>query len=355
MNQVPPKPKNFLSIQTLRGIAALIVVLFHASTASETELKSKFFAGIFNFGSAGVDMFFVLSGFIITYTNLKDTNNRRNVFFFLRRRLIRIFPTYWIIISGFLIMQMFLYKTSYQLDPVNLVSTYLLFPGHTMINGVSWSLTNELFFYALFAIAFIFPQKKILFALMILYVIFVSGYYIAGNNGSLGNNWLDLLIFPLNAEFFLGVIAALIFTRMPARLSSLSIFVGVMLFIASAVIEFHGSMIFLNGFDRVVYYGIPSFFIVIGVVRLELVKAIKPHWVLTSLGDASYSLYLIHLPILLVFTRLLSRYHIDNNLIHFILLLAIAVICAISIAFFKYIEKPLIKKLNLARTNLKFI
>jgi len=155
-------------IQVLRGFASLLVVLYHLTANTQQILQKEFCFNFFSFGWSGVDIFFVLSGFIITYTSRKGIGQRDRLISFLRRRAIRIFPTFWIITGLFLLFQVILpsfYKTHYSFDLANLLSTFFLLPGHTMVNGVSWTLSYEIFFYFLFSFAFIIPKKEISFFL----------------------------------------------------------------------------------------------------------------------------------------------------------------------------------------------
>lgn len=345
------KEKNTLQlIQLLRGVASLLVVFFHVSSNYADSFNRHFLGNIFAFGGSGVDIFFVLSGFIITYTSINKIGTPGAIGIFTRRRFVRIFPTYWIIISFFLIMQALLpqfYKSHFDFSFLNLLKTFLLLPQHEMVNGVSWSLTNELFFYLLFILAFLLPSKRVVFICLLLYSTFllVSG---AGNYFSeKGNPYLSLITSPLNIEFFFGVIVALIFARVNKNLAVPFLILGIGLFITGATLFNFNIVLFKNSFNRVVLFGIPSFFIILAVVVLEKYRNINVHGILLKLGDASYSLYLLHLPFVAAAVKLIAKSGIDNNIvIHFLLLLVIAGLCGMSILFFKHIERPVIKKIN---------
>ena len=100
--------KNLQLIQVLRGIASLLVVCYHATMSCAMFTGEKFAFNYFSFGFTGVDIFFVLSGFIITYTSLKYITQPGKWPVYIKRRFVRIFPVYWIIITIFLLLQVVL-------------------------------------------------------------------------------------------------------------------------------------------------------------------------------------------------------------------------------------------------------
>lgn len=345
------KPKNLFLIQVLRGIASLLVVLLHATTNLEYNTGKDFLFGFFGFGGSGVDMFFVLSGFIITYTSRQAVTERLNFIPFLRRRFVRIYPVYWIIISFFLFVQVMFpsfYGKAFSFDILNLLSTYLLLPGHVMVNGVSWTLSTELFFYVLFSLAFFVSKKQLLFAGMFLYTLIIISAYEAGYTSDEQHPWISLLLFPMNIEFFLGIIAAAIAEKVPLRYNKLLIIIGTFLFLLFGVLQINNVILFKNEFNRVIYFGLPSFLIITGVANLEIGQLIKRvNKLLLSLGDASYSLYLLHLPVMAASTKLIAKAGINNiYVIHVALFLVVIIVCYASIIFYKLIEMPLIRKLN---------
>ncbi len=346
--------KNLQLIQLLRGIAALLVVFYHATSNAKEIFNKTFFFNFFLFGGAGVDIFFVLSGFIITYTSLKYIGHFNNLPSFLRRRFVRIYPAYWIIITLLLIAQLLLpsfYKTHYNFTFNNLISTYLLFPGHTMINGVSWTLTYELFFYLLFSLAFIISQKKYALLAALTYGFVLILLPVFNYNYTNQNLWANLVTFPMNTEFILGILAALIITGLPHKLNMLFIVGGTIIFLLNGVIIDTGFILVNNSFNRVILFGIPSFFIITGLVNYELNKIVSVPKLLMKLGEASYSLYLLHLPLLIAAFKMINKLNIKSNfLIHCLSILIVCVICYTSILFYKFVEKPIITKLNTLRS-----
>ena len=340
----------------LRGIASILVVLYHMTTNFSETFHQSFLFNIFNFGGSGVDIFFVLSGFIIAYANKDYVANPSKTVTFLKRRFVRIYPIYWIIITGFLLVQFafpLYYKSHFDLGVANFLNTYLLLPDHIMINGVSWSLTNELFFYLLFTVAILIPVKKYSLLLLVAYFILLIIFSFTNINISGGKGYGGLIFFPMNIEFLLGVFIVLIIEQISLKWVWPLLLTGSLLFLAGAYIFNHGINIIPAGanyvLNRVVLFGIPSFLIILAVVKMELHRTVRVKKVFLYLGDASYSLYLVHLPLVAAFYKVIAKLHISNSWVLGILnAILFCTVCLIGILIYLKIEKPLIKKLNRA-------
>jgi exopolysaccharide production protein ExoZ len=312
----------------LRGIACVLVVLMHVTVTFSQTFHAYFLWNFFKFGGAGVDVFFVLSGFIITYSNRQHIGKPHNILKFIKKRLIRIFPIYWIIISFFLVIQVMLptyYETHFQMNFVNIFSTFFLLPNHIMLNGVSWSLTNELFFYLLFLLVPAFSFNA------------------AVNS----NNLIQLLLFPMNIEFLLGIGVVFFVDKFPDKWIFPFLILGLSLFLVSAIYYTPLSHIF-RGYGRVIMFGFPSFLIVLALVKYELVTHFKVNNLFLQLGDASYSIYLFHLPIVVAFFKIIAKVPIANDLV--LVLLSgglLAAVCYAGYIIYKKVEKPLINWLNI--------
>lgn len=347
--------KTLVLIQLLRAIASLLVVLMHITVNYQEKTGHEFLLNIFNFGGSGVDIFFVLSGFIITWSNRQYLAKPANTGKFLRRRFVRIFPIYWLIITTLLILQLALptfYNTSYNTNSSPLLQTYLLLPDHVMLNGVSWSLTNELFFYLLFTLALIIPNKKFSLFLMTGYFLLLLVVAFAIPQLTTGNPYKEMLFFPMNIEFFLGILIVLIVDRVPFIRAKALLVAGIVLFVAGALLDNAGIRItgdaISGALNRVLLFGVPSFLVILSVVKLELNRTVKMHGLFLQLGDASYSIYLFHLPVVAAFFKMSSIYEITDPLTLLLMsCMLIVIICVAGIFIFNKIEKPLIRKLNL--------
>jgi peptidoglycan/LPS O-acetylase OafA/YrhL len=356
IRKMEPKQKNLQLIQLLRGIASMLVVLLHITNNSQVETGYNWLWGSFMFGGSGVDIFFVLSGFIIAYANWKYIGTASYVGHFLKRRFIRVYPIYWLVISVFLFFQLALpafYNSHFDTGWINLLKTYLLLPDHIMLNGVSWSLTNEIFFYLVFTVAFLIPNKKYSLVLLIIcFVALITASFFGGRLAG-SNAFTQLFLFSMNIEFLLGVCIVVIVKSIPKRFVYPLLFTGIIYFITAAVLNNSGIVVTSIGaqdaLNRVLLFGIPSFLIILSLVKLELEKTVTVKNIFLQLGDASYSIYLIHLPIVAASFKLIAKLHIQNELLLFLLLtLLFAGVCFLGIAVYNKIEKPLIKKLNKA-------
>lgn len=345
----PAKGYTLQYLQVLRGIASLLVVLMHAGFTFKFVSGNTFLGDVFAFGGAGVDIFFVLSGFIITYSCFHLTSDARNLPGYLRRRFVRIYPPYWVLFFVFLALHWVFWShyanhDIFRLD--KMLGSLLLLPGHEMVNGVSWTLTCELFFYVLFAGFFLVKRKIIFAAVLALYGLLLV---LIGETDR--GPWMTILLFPMNIEFLLGIAVAFLWKKLNVRLAKILLVAGIAGFIAGGWLAVRDIMIFHGSLNRVVIFGLPSSLIIISLIRLEREGGlVRPSRLLLALGDASYSLYLIHLPLLAAGMRILVSAGVtDATLLHVLTILLIIAICVAGLLFYRWIERPLIGWLNKKR------
>lgn len=144
------KKKTLLTIHYFRGIASLLVILHHITGIMSLQFNYDYLNGYFNPGWSGVDFFFVLSGFIISYIHLGDFGKKTELKPFLSKRLIRVYPVYWVV--TFLYLPIFL---MYGDNNVSIIKSLILFPqtSHPVLE-VGWTLCYEMFFYFVFSLTF---------------------------------------------------------------------------------------------------------------------------------------------------------------------------------------------------------
>lgn len=289
-------------LQILRFVAAALVLISHVQ---HEALKGKFlnlqgyepWSAIFFAG--GVDIFFVISGFIMYTISWSDFGKPGAAKYFLLRRIIRIGPPYWIFTTA-MIAAAFIFSghvTHSELDPGHIIASYLFLP-YTNPYGqaypvliLGWTLNYEAYFYAVFALALLLPRK---WGLALLFG--VIGVPAAFGMADL----IDVMPFrywsgPIVFEFLFGIGLAMLRNRgwrLPrgAGWSAITLGFGLMW-----LMEWMG--IAGNYWNlRIFWMGLPALLICGGVV-LAPEQARQPgrfRRPLVLLGDASYSIYLSH-------------------------------------------------------------
>jgi len=336
------------NIQLLRGIAVLLVVLFHImSVERKYGGKSYLLSNITNFGMIGVDIFFVISGFIMVVVTQGYYKNIKKAFEFLYNRIARIYPTYWF--YTLLVLIVYLIKptmvNSSQGNRVDILASFLLLPSDVLpLVMVGWTLIYEMFFYIIFFLMLLFLPQKHLFKALISWIGFIIFLNLTFNYN---NPYFRLISDPLTIEFILGSIMAICFYKVNKKVSNIFLIVVVIFsFVISIFIYYNyflsKGVIFISGWDRVAVFGVPSVCIVFAFVLLER-NGISINFIITKIGDASYSIYLSHLLTLNVIGRIWSKFS-TNSIWDNYIMLPILLISSIIVGMFsyKYIEKPLI-------------
>jgi len=269
------------SIQYLRGIAALSVALFHLYPIFFNQTPNPLASG-----AAGVDIFFVISGFIMWHV---AQSKEPTPFDFLSHRLVRVVPLYWTI-TLVLAISATLKPNLFPLDNPSLIHIFksMLFVPHGAspegrpLVSQGWTLNYEMLFYAFFSIALCLPRNSRSAALYSTFLTFaILG--IAFKSNSYFFNWVTNSII-LEFIFGIGVAQAYQNKRLVPRLPAY-LFIGCSL-----------SVIYLSdgAYPRVVVFGLPSAIIVWSMLSIERIGNLKPQRILLELGSISYSLYLVH-------------------------------------------------------------
>lgn len=276
----PAKDHTWLSIQHLRGFAALSVVLFHACQWSQIDFAT---------GQAGVDVFFVISGFVMW---MATTGEPVRPLAFLKRRVVRVVPLYWLITLA-LAAGVLLFPARFpdlSVTPGHLALS-MAFIQHMNPAGYpfpllapGWTLNYEAVFYLAFAGLLWLPEARRLVALTFaLMVLAFAGFA-----------WppaYQMLLNPLFLEFLGGVwLARMVQTRLlPDRsIGWMLLGAGIGLFVVIQLVNMDWDL------WRPMVWGAPAMMLVTGAVSIEADGGWKPIPGLRALGDASYSTYLIH-------------------------------------------------------------
>jgi exopolysaccharide production protein ExoZ len=326
--------KSIVSLQALRGVAALLVLLFHFTMTLEALTKINFLNGVFRFGNSGVEIFFVLSGFIISFTShsLIDSGRVRE---YLLKRTTRVYPIYWVVICLFLVPAFFLrLHGTYDFSASNLFTTFLLVPNHQMINGVSWSLSYELYFYLLFAALIVSRHLRwMMLAILVICLLRFLGLVESGN-GSFGSFVFSQYVLL----FFLGV-GVFYLIRYEKLLPSPRICLfGI---VASSLSYFIFSQLFHETHMATMFYGIMTAIFIYFCIHYESTERMRIPATLVLIGDASYVLYLFHLPVLNILMKAVTRIADDTTAVTILCICTLPLIIGASVFIHLGVEKPL--------------
>lgn len=335
-------------IQFGRGIAACLVVLFHAGRMLALPQYNGPDApeqSLFTFGNCGVDFFFVLSGFVIFYVHQNDIGRPPRLFHYLWRRVTRIYPMYWVATA--LVIAIAALKSDWSdLGTLHLVRSVLLLPTYEYpILFLGWTLTHEVLFYAVFAIAILSRRAGMILGLIWL------GLIVAGLFASSDIMLLRFVSDPYHLEFAFGILAALATNWFKSPAAWLAALAGIVLFAATAAqLDWHTLQI--NQPICRFLFGIASALILFGVSVSEQLGQVRfPRWA-AYLGAASYSLYLLHT----IFIGFAARAVFNIPLAHDYPTLAFLTVFGITIAAgcaaYQFVECPLQNLIRHSRIKL---
>jgi peptidoglycan/LPS O-acetylase OafA/YrhL len=329
---MPSRPDRIAGLDALRACAALAVVLYHITgDAFQNQFGAKPVGDLFAFGFAGLDLFFVISGFIIVHIHATDIGHPSRLPRYLYNRLTRIFPAYWV--ATLLVVALGLVnRTAIPIDRIT--SSLLLIPDTHFILVVAWTLPQELLFYAVFALFILRPRLGALAAAVWLFGSFV--YY--GTDTPQVPFFLNVRHF----EFAIGAAAAWIFPRAEIRRPVALLSAGLVLFAIAAIRDIRVG-IPTDNLDLLAY-GIGGGLILVGVAAADRAGRLPtPRW-LALLGAASYSIYLTHILAFSLAARVLQRLNLPAILPAWaILLLVLPVILATGLLFHVAVERPLLR------------
>ena len=346
---MPPlaRKQTFWSLQAGRGIAAILIVFYHSAAFMGTDfpywhipLLHQRFTGF----ALGVEFFFVLSGAVILLAHLEDIGHPTAIPSYLWKRFRRVYPIYWLVLTG--VLASYAWRPELRTSPKSsawvIASNYLLVHLGTLeVNlNVAWTLFHETLFYAVFCL-FLLSRRLGLVALGFWCTLCVLTAF------THGPAFLsEYLIAPVNVLFAFGMIAAWLFRTRAIAYPHLLAALGALTFLAAMAFA---SLRFDLGNPVKYLAGIGAALLIVGTTRLEELGRINIPRNLRFFGDASYSIYLIHFPVLQLIAPIVYRASHQHPIFPFFVLsvTAIAAGCALRV----WIERPLLKLLNPGRAR----
>jgi peptidoglycan/LPS O-acetylase OafA/YrhL len=326
-------------LQTLRAIAALLVVFYHIHENFREVMGVIPFGGLFGSGFRGVDLFFVLSGFIIAYVHAPDLGRPLRLSNYLFNRAARIYPAVWIM-SAFAVG---LYAFGFggadkagKLAAGSIAASVLLLPqaGDALVN-VSWSLKYEIFFYLVFAVVIL--DLWIGLALLAAWqlAVLAASIWFPPEAMGLGGFYLRSLCLDfsvgLGCAWLIGNRGFVAAMQPPALQWAL---------LVSGIAAFLGGMAAARTPSAGVACAVGSGAIIVGMILLERSERVWMPAALVLLGNASYSIYLVHFSIIKLLAVLVAHFDaIPRNAVVFLACGALGVVAGV--AFDRWLDQPI--------------
>jgi peptidoglycan/LPS O-acetylase OafA/YrhL len=322
--------ERYKELDVLRGLAALSVVLYHYTTRVNLSLEYGIFTKFhFEYGYLGVELFFIISGFVIFLTIDKSKSPKE----FIIKRFSRLYPTYWICLTLTFLITSLAGVANFQRRPFEAVIGFTMLQGFLeklgirSIDGVYWSLLPELIFYFLMLILMIFRKidKVVMFGTLWLIAMlicsFMEGHVING------------IKFFLNLNFGMLFFVGILFYKMKHDEKARRSYKYYILILITYI---------LYAISRRTFVDI----VAVGFIYLIFILFVfsKLSWIINNqlvlLGEISYSLYLLHQFI----GYIIMHYLVINNIRFQGLILGIPLSITIVLAFLvtKYLERPAI-------------
>lgn len=280
------------TLQFGRGLAAIAVAAFHLSALMVSPAfggtSESPFRTAFGEGYLGVDFFFVLSGFIILHAHESDVGRPQRLTSYGYKRFIRIYPIYWLYLAACIVGMVAVKSSFFQLSSVaDWVTTIGLFKFSTVALPLpqAWTLFHEMTFYVMFSLLLVNRTVGMIAIGVWMTCVAIRFTY----PSSAGQDFQSVLLAAYNLNFLVGMIAYKVSKSIRERVALALFVIGIALFLYA----FRAFRLEGGGLHQLLI-GISFGVILAGAAALELRGRLRlPLW-LGIVGDASYSIYLLH-------------------------------------------------------------
>jgi len=330
----------------MRGLAAVAVVFYHTYIIlRQPEYGgNEIFASFAKHGLLGVNFFFILSGFIILLAHRKDVGQPEKAPRYLYRRAVRLYPAYWVFLTAYIAASgIGLGYPDFAWEGLNLASAYFLIELTNPVSlplKVAWTLFYEIKFYLIFVLLIF--SRRLGIAVFALWMAAVVVAFFLGIKDNFG------LLSPWNIYFVFGMAVYLLLDRLETRWGT-PIFLAGVVMVALYAMNFNLSMGELKSeFEYVLFWLAPAFaLLILGMVLIERHWGLRMPKSLMFLGDASYSIYLVHSAAISVLALLATNLGIVAMLNPYVLFFGLFVSASVvGIVAYLVVERPLLELLR---------
>jgi len=300
------------NLQALRGIAIILVVLLHLASAGYLYGDGSTPLAAFSIlGVSGVDLFFVISGFVMATITRGTFRKKGSLPLFLYSRAARIYPAYWVFSLALLAAHLLfpLLGDPQRWREIDIARSLLLLPqtrGPILVVG--WTLVLEMYFYGVVALSLLLPERFFVGVLLAW-----AGFVTVANIGfshtatALGPS-AHVVLHPQTIEFISGCLLARFVQAGHRRWGASGFTLGAVLLpgLYAVYAAFRPGQL-PSDWERLALFGFPSTLMVYGACGMELAGAVRLPRLLMLIGDASYTIYLSHVPVIVAASVLFIR------------------------------------------------
>jgi peptidoglycan/LPS O-acetylase OafA/YrhL len=332
--------RKYRSIQALRALAALGVVAFHTNGIVLSHgWPAHVFPHVSRYGEIGVDVFFVISGFVMALVTHGVPSGLASARSFMFARIARVVPLYWLLTAFFIALVAVMPGASDAFDHAHVtawhaLTSFLFLPSMSWtgiaapVLGVGWTLNYEMWFYVVFAVAMCATRHRLLAvgALLVL----TSALHLLPGEGVAFAFYTN----PLVLEFVFGCCVGTLYAS--GRTVPVAAAAVLLLATAAAGGAFAPT---LTDANRFLVFGLPALAVVVAGLAFE--NKLRWNAWLERIGDSSYSLYLTHLFSMPVVVRVLQAVDTQHRVPGDLMCGAVVVVSVvIGLASYRWIERP---------------
>lgn len=332
------------SLQAGRAVAALMVVVYHLNVF---VLPKRLYADtgealhpVANMGYSGVEFFFALSGFLMLYIHGRDFGMPKKAHDYVIKRISRIYPAYWLVLVPLILAGAIVPSVGLGVMPGlgQLLPNLFLVPMEdTPILQVSWTLQHEMLFYAVFALAIL--HRWIGLGVLAM-------WFSACALSVFGQTMLfpaAFLFSPYNLIFLFGALAAVSFRHIGLNVARALFGMGLLTFLLTGLNDVY-RVVEVSFGVRTVLFGMSSGVIITALAAMETAGSLKVPRSLRLVGDSSYMLYLVHMPLMTAAVPVAKLMHLPEFLPPWIMaLLFVAGSTTASVIAHLVLERPLVR------------
>ena len=338
-----PSSGNYIrEVDALRFFAILPVLLLHANTSFFRNFETDFFEGlefsILNYGGWGVELFFSISGFVISLPFFIKTQSNNYSFFtknYFIRRFKRIEPPFIISLLLIYVTSLFTNRLNFYDSIDNFMATLFyvhkfIYTEWSTINPVTWSLETEIQFYLIIPLIFlVFVRIKKVYIYILTSLIFVISIYLS-KSGLLAP-YLDMSIFNYMHLFIVGIYISYLYCYKKQYFKK-SYFFDV-IFIISFILIYASKML-----NLILLLDIGIFLLFISIFNSKIFNNLFCKNIFVIIGGMCYSIYLLHYALIHLSNIVLKFFQIENYII--VNMLSIIIVFLFSSVFYLFVERP---------------